>query len=144
MAYKYRPASRDRVVSDVPLHSDPEVWGPSFWFTLHNSAVGYPENPTNHVRERMKKFIEGIPVMVPCEKCYHHAFEYIYSRRDDMDDIVSGRRKLFNFFVDFHNQVNERNDKPLFDYDKAWDMYYNRNFVEYCVYYEKTPVDKKN
>lgn len=120
--------------SSAPSHSDPETWGPAFWFTLHNSAVGYPEYPTTHVKHQMKSFIVGIPVMVPCEKCYHHALEYINSRQSDMDSIVSSQKNLFNFFVDFHNEVNKRNDKKQFTYAEAWEMYKNNTYTKRFTY----------
>ena len=33
---------------------NPEVWGPAFWFSLHNGAIKYPENPSPLWKERMK------------------------------------------------------------------------------------------
>jgi hypothetical protein len=37
--------------------ADPKVWGPSFWFSLHNGAARYPLNASNLIMERMKGFI---------------------------------------------------------------------------------------
>jgi len=57
--------------------SDPRVWGPAFWFTLHNGAVNYPIKASPTWKDRMKGFILGIPVMIPCEKCRDHATSHI-------------------------------------------------------------------
>lgn len=103
--------------------STPEVWGPSRWFTFHTSAVKYPENPAPLVRERMKNIILGIPVLLPCENCKEHSTAYIESRLDELDDIVSSKDKLFNFFVDFHNHVNKRYGKKIFTYEEARNLY---------------------
>ena len=116
------------MTSNIPMHTAPEIWGPSFWFTLHNSALGYPEHPTNHVKERMKSFLHGLPIMLPCEKCYHHAIDYLETRKSDIDEIVSSRNSLFNFFVDFHNHVNRRNNKMLLTYTAAREMYINKQY----------------
>jgi hypothetical protein len=102
---------------------DPNVWGPSFWFTLHNGASRYPKNASDMYKERAKGFILGIPVMIPCDECAVHATAYIESIRHNLDVIVSCRKNLFNFFVDFHNYVNKRYGKPEMSYEDAEKMY---------------------
>jgi hypothetical protein len=106
-----------------PSTADPNVWGPSFWFSLHNGASKYPENATDIFRDNMKNFILGIPVILPCEACRSHAKEYIDNRYNELDEICSSRKKLFNFFVDFHNMVNEKNGKGKLSYDEALRLY---------------------
>lgn len=103
--------------------SSPDVWGPAFWFSLHNGAAQYPHKASPLWAQRMKHFIRGIPVMVPCTKCADHATAYVESRSDDLDEIVSSRDKLFIFFVDFHNFVNKRLGKPLISYREAYKLY---------------------
>ena len=101
---------------------DPEVWGPAFWFSLHNGAARYPINASPLWRRRMKSYIQGIPVMVPCEKCADHATAYIESR-DDLDEVVKNKDSLFSFFVEFHNFVNERLGKKRIPMETAIKMY---------------------
>jgi len=103
--------------------SHPDVFGPSFWFTLHNGASRYPIRASPFQAEKMKGFIRGIPVMLPCEKCSEHAQTYIESNDNKLDDIVSGREKLFTFFWEFHNFVNRRNNKPETTLEDAKKMY---------------------
>lgn len=99
--------------------SDPNIWGPHFWYILHNNSAKYPQNPSNCWKERMKNFILGIPSMVPCEKCIIHSTQYIEQHRDNLDNIVSTRENLFKWFVDFHNEVNIRNGKCKFTLQMA-------------------------
>ena len=113
---------------------NPEVWGPCFWFILHNSSVRYPEKATNIWKERMKGFILGIPVMLPCEKCAIHATAYIEKNKEKLDQIVSNRENLFNFFVDFHNHVNRRHGKPEMSYKNAYNLYTRKTNVSKLVY----------
>jgi hypothetical protein len=101
----------------------PEVWGPAFWYTIHKSALNYPVAPTNIVKFHMKNFIYSIPYLLPCEKCQEHARNFIESHSDTIDSIISTRQSLFNFFVDLHNQVNQRNGKRIMSYEHAWDLY---------------------
>lgn len=107
----------------ITTTSDPTVWGPSFWFMLHNGASKYPIEASNLRKERMKGFILGIPTMVPCEGCISHAIPYLEASKPHLDDIVKGRDSLFKFFVDFHNDVNKRLHKREYTYDEAYQMY---------------------
>ena len=101
----------------------PDVWGPAFWFSLHNGASVYPVKATPICAERMKGCIIGIPIMIPCEKCQDHATAYIEQNYHHLNEIVSCRQNLFNFFVSFHNYVNERYGKPQMGYEEAYDLY---------------------
>lgn len=103
--------------------SNPAVWGPSFWFTLHNGSSKYPVKASKIHQERMKGFILGIPMMLPCSGCKPHAIAYIESIKPKLNTIVSGRDNLFKFFVDFHNEVNERYNKKKMGYHEAYKMY---------------------
>jgi len=71
----------------------------------------------------MKNFILGIPVMLPCIKCREHATAFIESHKDQLEYICRGKDSLFKFFVDFHNQVNVRNNKPVMTYEDAYKLY---------------------
>lgn len=112
----------------------PEVWGPSFWFSLHNGAARYPINASPICAERMKGFILGIPFILPCEKCADHATAHIENNYRRLDDIVSGRQKLFNFFCDFHNYVNKRYNKPEMSYQDAYALYTGKTNVTKLTY----------
>lgn len=89
---------------------EPEMFGPSFWFTLHNGATVYPQRPTGFYRETMKGFIMGLPIMVPCLSCKEHFYSFL--RTTNLDNVVASKENLFKFFVDVHNYVNRRYGKP--------------------------------
>lgn len=110
--------------------SDPQIWGPSFWFSLHNGSVRYPIKASNIVAERMKNFILGIPYILPCFECSEHARAHIMNNYANLDDITSGREKLFNFFVDFHNYVNKRYNKKIMSYEDAKKKYTGNAIVK--------------
>lgn len=97
----------------------PSTWGPSVWFMLHNGAAKYPIVASKLCRERMKGFILGLPMMLPCSNCRKHATNYIESHRDTLDVICQGRKSVFEFFVDFHNDVNARFKKKIYSYQDA-------------------------
>lgn len=103
--------------------SDPEVFGPALWFSLHNASVKYPEKASPIAREKMRGVIIGLPMLVPCDNCFNHCTSFVESKWEELDTICSTRENLFNFFVDFHNKVNQRHGKPLMSYEDAWKLY---------------------
>ena len=103
--------------------TDPQIWGPCFWFSLHNGATLYPKNASPFWRKRMKNFILGIPVMIPCEDCCYHATAYIDSRKHELDTIVMTRENVMLFFIDFHNFVNARYGKRELSTAEAKDLF---------------------
>lgn len=105
--------------------NNPNVWGPKFWFSIHNGAAHYPVDPAPIVQERTKNFIKGLPYMLPCEKCQYHAIAYIESRKHELEDICSSREKLFDFYTDMHNHVNQRYGKPTISRKESKNMYMN-------------------
>lgn len=114
--------------------SDPEVWGPSFWFTLHNGSSRYPLKPSPICKERMRGFIMGMSMMIPCEICSDHANAHIESNWENMDKIVSSRDELFKFFWEFHNKVNKRYNKPEMSLEDAKKLYTGRANVSKLTY----------
>lgn len=103
--------------------ADPKVWGPKFWYSLHNSAAHYPMNASPLVRSRMKGRILAIPYEIPCPSCQGHASAFIESHKDQLDQIVSNRHALGKFYCDFHNKVNQRHGKRIRTYDEVYNHY---------------------
>lgn len=95
--------------STIGLNTDPDVFGPPFWFVLHNAAATYPINPTPYVRNGMKQILINLPLMVPCTRCKEHFYNFV--KNSNIDDAVSSKEKLFSFFVTVHNYVNKRYGK---------------------------------
>ena len=113
---------------------DPKVWGPAFWFGLHNAAAFYPEDPSPIVRSRMKDRILAIPYEINCDVCRPHAISFIEKHRDNLDSIVSSRDNLGAFYVDFHNQVNKRYGKREWTYQEALAKYRGGVDVTHMIY----------
>lgn len=123
---------------------DPRVWGPALWLFLHSSAANYPDQPNILCQKNAKNFILGLPCMLPCETCSAHAQAFIDARLNRMDDIVSSRKSLFAFFIDFHNAVNKRYNKPLMIMKDAYKLYTDKSPIVETVHYhqEITPQKK--
>lgn len=102
---------------------DPEVFGPPLWLTLHNAAAHYPDRASPIMADQMMGFIKGLPAVLPCASCKEHATAHIQANLERLPEICSGRDKLEQFFVDFHNKVNKRYGKPFFSIEQARKMY---------------------
>ena len=102
---------------------DPDVWGPAFWFSLHNGANQYPLEASPCVVDRTVGFIRGLPMMLPCIECKEHANRYIAEHDASLHTICKTRESLFKFYVDFHNSVNERKSKPRMSVEEAKQLY---------------------
>jgi hypothetical protein len=113
---------------------EPEVFGPSMWFTLHNGAIHYPKEASPIVAEKMKGFILGFPYMIPCEKCQHHAIAYIEEHCSSIDEAIKGSDSLFMFFWKFHNYVNERLNKPQISLENAKKLYSENSTIKIMNY----------
>jgi hypothetical protein len=124
----YERQTNDKEASHNSGTRDPKIWGPVFWNAFHISAAHYPLEASPLVKERMKNRILAIPYEIPCDECRKHASTFIESKRDDLDSIVSGRHQLGRFYVDFHNQVNKRHNKPEWTYEKAYQVYSGQNY----------------
>jgi hypothetical protein len=117
---------------------DPRVWGPAFWFTLHNGADNYSEKANKIAISKMVGFVNGIPYMLPCKTCAMHADGFIDNARNSpggLDAVCSGRKSLRKFFIDFHNQVNERYGKPVKTYKEVDAMYSGKIKVASMTFY---------
>lgn len=111
--------------------SDPKIWGPAFWFTLHVSAAHYPEEPNPIVQNRMKHRILAIPYEIPCAECRQHAISFVEYNKYRLPEVVSSRNQLVKFYVDFHNTVNRRQGKPEWTYEKALSVYSGKAKITY-------------
>jgi hypothetical protein len=119
--------------SDTDIR-EPEVFGPSMWFTLHNGSKHYPKEASPIVAEKMKGFILGFPYMIPCEKCQHHAIAYIEEHYSSIDEAIKGSDSLFKFFWEFHNFVNKRLNKPQISLENAKKLYSEDSTIKIMNY----------
>jgi len=103
--------------------NDPNVWGPHLWRYMHYSAANYPRNPSEQQIQDMMTWLKTLTVTLPCNSCKEHYGRYIQNNNAHLREICSSRDKLFNFFVDIHNKVNQRKNKPILSYEEARMIY---------------------
>ncbi|XP_017089026.1 FAD-linked sulfhydryl oxidase ALR [Drosophila bipectinata] len=103
----------EEVRDDCPL--DKVRLGISTWGLLHTMAAFYSDNPTDTEKRDMKTFFEVLSRLYPCEFC---AKDF---RTDlDVNPInVNSQKELAMWLCKFHNRVNDKLGKPLFDCSKV-------------------------
>lgn len=83
---------------------DRDKLGRSTWYLLHEIVKRVP--PTEEQPFRM--FMNTLGHVYPCEECRVHIKEYMDTHRVQLSE---------SWMCDFHNTVNERLGKELFDCD---------------------------
>ena len=99
----------------------PNVFGPRYWWVLHTSAANFEDTPIDAAREACKKFVSGVPTMLPCSTCGQHLEHEIAKR--DIHKACSSGENLSVFWCDVHNSVNSRLGKPLYDCSQVRSQY---------------------
>jgi hypothetical protein len=117
-----KPTSMENIIKP---NSGPLLWGKPFWFTLHFGALNFPENPDDEMIRTAVGFILGIPIMLPCDICKNHAYEYINERKNSLYKIASNKDSLFKFYWEFHNDVNIKTGKRTITLREAYDIFLN-------------------
>lgn len=103
---------------------DPKNWGPHLWSYMHYSAANYPDKPNDMQIKAMMDWLITLPITIPCDNCSKHYRAYIKAHKEHLYKICSRRDSLFNFLVDIHNKVNERNGKCKMSYEDARKKYF--------------------
>jgi FAD-linked sulfhydryl oxidase len=74
-------------------------------------AAYYPDEPSAAKRIQMTEFLERFGVFYPCEHCAVHFRAHMTAHPPDTSSAAS----LSQWMCEAHNEVNERQGKPIFD-----------------------------
>ena len=97
--------------------TDPAVFGPGLWFSIHTYAI---RATTNARKQAFIEYMEMIAGSLKCETCRIHAMKYI--AENPMDRYIDD---LFRWTWNFHNAVNKRLERGELDYNTAYNLYAN-------------------
>lgn len=115
-----------------------KFWG-LYWASLHYLSYIYPINPTDEQKEQVYKLIEIMKKNgILCERCRNHFI--IWCSSNDIRSNYNSSDELINYFINLHNNVNERNKKRKFS-RKEVDLIYN-NFNDSMLIEYKINVKK--
>tara|TARA_B100000085_G_C18417131_1_gene461093 strand:- start:385 stop:822 length:438 start_codon:yes stop_codon:yes gene_type:complete len=88
---------------------NPQIWGPYFWETIHFTAYGYPENPTDIDKKTYHDFYENMMKILPCDKCTQSAQELF--QKLNIDNFLNSKNDLIKWTYLFHKGVNDKLNK---------------------------------
>jgi len=93
--------------------SPPEVWGPSIWTLFHTLADRISEEGYPYIYQNLFNLITRICKYLPCPECANDATNFLL-RIKPCD--IKTKLQFKNTFYLFHNYVNAKKRKRLFNY----------------------------
>lgn len=103
----------------------PSVWGPPTWTLLHTMAEKIHEEDFNKLMPQMFILIKRICAYLPCPDCSQHATQFLAKLKPEQ---MASKIEFKNTLYLFHNMVNARKKKPLFNYGNI-NYYQNLNII---------------
>ena len=103
----------------------PEIWGPPTWTLLHTLADKIHDDDFNKLMPQMIGLIKRICAYLPCPDCSQHATHFLAKLKPEQ---ISTKLDFKNTMYLFHNMVNSRKKKPLFNYGNI-NIYQNLNIA---------------
>lgn len=128
----------------VPNYPTNCEWGPILWKLLHGLANKYGKviSPLFLKEQELfwqKLFHETLHIL-PCKECREHYKTYLDNNNPSILKTLSPQEQIHwvqMFFFTLHNEINVRNNKPLFEFDALHDLYKNVSFRFTIKHYEK-------
>lgn len=98
--------------------SGKNFWGPAVWKTIHIFCASYNKGKEKELR----KFIETLPHLLPCEACREHLKENLKNLR--IDNYLDNNHSLFLWSYLLHDIVNKQLGKQSPDYNTIKSIYF--------------------
>ena len=92
-----------------------DKWGPDIWNYIHTYTISIKDDLFYKNKEKISSHLYTIATNLPCPLCSEHAKKYL--NRHKMKNIKT-KYDLIMLFFEFHNEVNKRKNKPLYNYNK--------------------------
>jgi hypothetical protein len=119
--------------------SPPEVWGPAVWTLFHTLAEKVNDQAYPFVKVQLFAQIRRICGFLPCPECSSDAT--IFLAKVNIDDLKT-KVDFRNTFYLFHNMVNAKKRKPLFNYSNVA-SYNNYGLVSVINNFISTFINEK-
>jgi hypothetical protein len=96
-----------------------QYWGNRQWYWYHMVSYTSPEKITESGKKYYLQFIYLMTQLLPCMKCYNHFKLYLKNTPIDFND----RKSMIEWFVNAHNYVNKKLEKPLLSVEESNKLY---------------------
>jgi len=105
-----RPTFTEVEQQYIPKMMTKNVWGHSIWKVMHSIALraklGENEFCPLYIQTSLKAFYTCISLLLPCDKCRKHAWEYYI--KHPINAYLDTNLHAFEWTVLFHNDVTTR------------------------------------
>lgn len=102
-------------------YSEPQIFGPYLWFVLHTTVTALPETLNQRQQGSFVTFIKNFPVLIPCQVCREHAYDYILKTIPYIK--IATKEDIFRYLWTFHNFVSSRVANAKIPLAKAKHLY---------------------
>jgi hypothetical protein len=102
-----------------------QLWGNSTWYIFHTLAEKLKPDCDSEIQTILYHF-KQVSFNLPCMDCAKHATDMMQNAKLDK---VKTRDDLKQFFLEFHNIVNKKLNKPIFSRDECDKLYAKANTV---------------
>ena len=92
----------------------PEIWGPAVWNLFHTLIEQLNENAFQIIAPQMYEQFVRICKFLPCPDCASDATNFL--AKVNFKNNIKSKLEFRNTFYLFHNWVNAKKRKPLFNY----------------------------
>jgi len=89
-----------------------KIWGPPIWCFFHTLAEQIKEDRFNEIFMQLFAYIRRICRVLPCPDCSEHATQFLLKVNPAG---IRCKQDFKNVMFFFHNSVNKRKGKPIFD-----------------------------
>lgn len=119
-----------------------------FWNCLHYLSYNYPENPNSEDKKQIINLINKMKKDgITCSYCRAHFKKWCF--KNDILNFIDSKDNLIIFFINLHNDINNRNEKKILLKSEIDKIYLNFNYnilVNYGLdiinLFEKRKLDK--
>ena len=101
----------------------PETWGPAVWIFFHTLATKVNPKYFSKLKHSMFRVVSLISRNLPCPTCAREATIFLAKINPNN---FNTKQDFINFIYIFHNWVNKKKKKPLFN-SKDLDKYDHLN-----------------
>ena len=103
-----------------------QVWGPIVWTFFHVLAQKVKDENFSIIKVPLFEWIKSICKTLPCPDCSQHA---TFILNNVLIEKITTKQDFCGFLWTFHNIVNKRKQKPLFNISELI-QYEKRNLIQ--------------
>ena len=103
---------------------DNNIWGNTVWYLFHTLAHKIKESDFNELKNDIIYVVKTVSTNLPCPECSQDAVNELNKVKFDN---INSKEELRLLLFNFHNHVNRKLKKPIFELSELDDKYSKAN-----------------